>query len=133
MIAAAPKKRVRSDAYRAMQREWAMQKDVRAARLVRQRAYRTTPTQRVRMRVRTLKHAYGLTAVGFLALVHFQQGRCAICKTSLIEAGTWVDHDHETKRVRGALCPRCNNYAGSSKAHAVFLHKVIVYIEGGPS
>lgn len=37
------------------------------------------------------------------------------------------------KHVRGALCPRCNTYAGSTKGHAVFLDKVISYIKGSPS
>lgn len=122
--------RVRSLEYRTRQREWSMLPDVRERRLTRQREYQTTPIQRLRMRVRTLKHAYGLTVIGFLALVHFQQGRCAICKASLLETGTWVDHDHQTKHVRGALCPRCNNYAGSSSEHVSFLHKVIGYIRG---
>lgn len=110
-----------------------MKPEVRERRHKRQKAYRTTPVQRVRMRCRTLKREYGLTAIGFLALVHFQDYRCAICRISLLEAGTWVDHDHETKKVRGALCPRCNNYAGSTSEHAAYLHKVIGYIEGSQS
>lgn len=125
--------RVRSSEYRAKQRVWSMLPNVRERRLNRQREYRTTPLERLRMRCRTLKHEYGLSAVGFLALIHFQQGRCAICKAHLVETGTWIDHDHETKRVRGALCPRCNNYAGSTKEHVAFLHKVIGYIEGSSS
>jgi hypothetical protein len=40
-----------------------------------------------------------------------QEGRCAAC--SVATPKLQIDHCHETGRVRGLLCPRCNSSAGS--------------------
>jgi hypothetical protein len=40
-----------------------------------------------------------------------QEGLCGICKKTLDTAGSRtiaVDHDHDTGKVRGLLCSRCN-------------------------
>lgn len=49
---------------------------------------------------------YGLTEdeVDYLRLS--QYGLCAVCKRWLTRET--IDHDHETGRVRGLLCPSCN-------------------------
>lgn len=48
---------------------------------------------------------YKLTEATFTAMVASQSGQCAICKKvkELV-----VDHDHQSGRVRGLLCRRCN-------------------------
>lgn len=61
-------------------------------------------------RISRLKHLYGLDEVAFNALMHAQDGRCAICRC---EPNTWhgrlvVDHCHTTNVVRGLLCDECN-------------------------
>jgi Recombination endonuclease VII len=66
---------------------------------------------------------YGLTVAEYDALMEQQGGACAICTKPFGDshsgilghgggAGRWdiasIDHDHETGRVRGILCRRCN-------------------------
>jgi hypothetical protein len=57
-------------------------------------------------RVRT----YGVTPDQFDAMMLRQAGCCAICQEPMgIPA---VDHDHDTGKVRGLLCRRCNTGIG---------------------
>jgi Recombination endonuclease VII len=65
----------------------------------------------VRERTRELKRAarYGLLAGDYDAILLVQGKRCAICQRPP-EAGEvlHVDHCHESGRVRGLLCRKCN-------------------------
>lgn len=49
---------------------------------------------------------YGLTKAEFDTLLTAQSGQCAICQKHL--AKPYIDHCHETGKVRGLLCHRCN-------------------------
>jgi hypothetical protein len=56
---------------------------------------------------------YGITVKEYVSLLKKQRGRCAICR-SKDPGGQWknktffVDHCHDTDKVRGLLCCRCN-------------------------
>lgn len=52
---------------------------------------------------------YGMTYSERLELFESSDGLCALCYE---QPATHVDHDHETGRVRGALCSRCNSGLG---------------------
>jgi hypothetical protein len=64
-----------------------------------------------------------------------QDGRCAICL--LPETATWkgvvkmlaVDHDHQTGKIRGLLCAKCNTLAGHSQENLAILRAVIEYLK----
>ena len=47
----------------------------------------------------------------------FQNNACAICKISLDEneKRAYIDHDHDTGKVRGLLCSHCNSGLGFFK------------------
>src|ERR1051326_8652672 len=69
---------------------------------------------------------FGLTLEQFQNLLSGQNGVCAICKqpesavnprTKQIKSLS-VDHDHETGKVRGLLCQRCNTALGQLKKTA---------------
>ena len=82
----------------------------------RRRDYVARNRERVRAaaRARRLRILYGLTPEDFDAMLAAQGARCAICPaTEPGGSGTWaVDHCHETGRVRGILCHRCNRAIG---------------------
>ncbi len=58
-----------------------------------------------------LKKRYGITSADYDAMLTKQNGVCAICekKSEINRNGKlFVDHCHETGRVRGLLCDVCN-------------------------
>ena len=75
-------------------------------------------------------YKYNLNRLEVLAIWESQDKKCKICKIPLemfvgsSKTGGHVDHDHETKQIRGILCKRCNAGIGRDK---VFLD---AFIEG---
>lgn len=68
------------------------------------------------VRDRWLRKAYGIDSVEYAALLAGQGGGCAICdyKPNQDEDEVLcVDHCHDSKRVRGILCKKCNMALGS--------------------
>ena len=63
-------------------------------------------------RLRDLKYqnSYGITLEDYNQMFASQSGRCAICNIHEQESGKilCVDHDHNTGKVRGLLCSKCN-------------------------
>lgn len=64
-----------------------------------------------------LKLRYGITPESWMALFESQGRCCAICKTTEpgSKRGWHTDHCHDTKKVRGILCLRCNVMLGHLK------------------
>lgn len=75
-----------------------------------------------------LKKAYNLTIEQYDILLEAQNGRCAICR-SLPEKDRRlaVDHNHETGRVRGLLCSKCNRGLGLFQDDARLLEEARRY------
>lgn len=71
-----------------------------------------------------LKRKYGLTPDEVEAMRVAQEGRCLICRT---ECELFVDHCHETGRVRGMLCPSCNTFLGRVEANPEILLRMAEY------
>lgn len=65
-------------------------------------------------RAKRYKAAYGLEMDEFFAILLRQGNRCGICKRDRddLERDFFVDHDHETGKVRGLLCIPCNTGLG---------------------
>lgn len=64
-----------------------------------------TPEQKRRWH---MKARYGVSASEVDAMVSTQEGKCPLCDRPLEGKRPCVDHDHNTGRVRGVLCHRCN-------------------------
>ena len=73
-----------------------------------------------------LKHMYGLTEQEYAALLKAADGRCAICKR--IAETLCVDHNHDTKAVRGMLCRQCNNGLGHFYDDIEVLRSAVKYL-----
>ena len=80
------------------------------------------------------RQRYGMNRLEILAIWESQDRKCKICKIPLemflgaSNTGGHVDHDHETKQIRGILCKRCNAGIGKNKAFLdVFIEGVINY------
>ena len=66
-------------------------------------------------------------------MVEAQNGLCKCCgkKPGLVgrKARLHIDHDHETKKIRGLLCHQCNVILGLAGDDAQILRRLAVYLE----
>lgn len=60
-----------------------------------------------------------------------QDRKCAICSEPIQKQGkgTHIDHNHDTGKVRGLLCPRCNTGLGQFRDDISILQKAIRYLQ----
>lgn len=86
-----------------------------------------------------LRRLYRMSIQEHFDLWCSQRGCCAICGT---DGGRWllrsksrpklvVDHDHETGKVRGLLCVRCNTLLGAID-DKMFLQRATTYVRRSP-
>ncbi len=55
---------------------------------------------------------------------------CGVCETSDFgKRGRFIDHDHETGKVRDILCGTCNTGLGMFKDRLELLRKAVAYLE----
>lgn len=76
---------------------------------------------------------YGLTLDQLDALYERARNVCEVCESSPTKTGTssndlHVDHCHETGRVRGLLCSRCNTAIGLLSESATLLDRAKEYL-----
>lgn len=58
------------------------------------------------------RRVYGITLEQVREMLRQQVGACALCSCPLDEDTLNVDHCHQTGRIRGLLCSRCNLHLG---------------------
>lgn len=76
---------------------------------------------------------YGLSLEDYQNLLKFSDNKCFICEVNL-DSSTHrltphIDHCHETGKVRGVLCSKCNLILGHSNDNIAILNKAISYLE----
>jgi len=86
-------------------------------------------------REKHLMRTYGLTLVQFDSMLEKQDYKCAICHipNNDLENNICVDHDAETGKVRGLLCPPCNQGLGLFKDSEAALMNAAAYISTSKS
>ena len=71
---------------------------------------------------------YGITIEEYDNMFAAQNGICAICGKPQNGKRLFVDHNHETDKVRGLLCQNCNIALGHMGDDAQLLIKAIDYL-----
>ncbi len=85
--------------------------------------YKDKPEKLREIKVKCL---YGLEADEYKKLKKDQKNICKICgkKTKL-----YVDHNHDTGKVRGLLCHKCNTGIGLLNDNLELLEKAVKYLK----
>jgi hypothetical protein len=73
--------------------------------------------------------SYGLTPAKYDKLFIKQGGKCALCRMTPQE-GLHVDHDHNTGKIRGLLCRKCNTGLGKLGDTAESVQRAVKYLQG---
>jgi hypothetical protein len=78
-----------------------------------------------------LKRRYGITLEQYEAMLAAQGGTCALCPTPTPggKGRFHVDHCHDTGKVRGLLCMRCNTGIGCLNHNTDTLLKAVAYLK----
>lgn len=95
------------------------------------KAYYLRPDVRLRYRYSNIRRTFGLSREAYDEMLKKQGGKCAICRmheTCTRNNFLSVDHCHETKRVRGLLCMRCNRANGLFRDNVKILKAAIKYL-----
>ena len=73
-----------------------------------------TPERKKEEKERHLLRTYNITLEQWNQMLKVQNGICAnpYCNKVIVGSDVHVDHDHETGKVRGLLCARCNTDLG---------------------
>ena len=77
---------------------------------------------------------YGITAEEYYDMLEAQDNKCAICESSevnnerITSNKLFIDHCHETGKVRGLLCSKCNHALGLLNDDVNLLQKAINYL-----
>lgn len=83
-----------------------------------------------RSRELTLWNQFGITVADYDDMMTGQQGVCGICRNTCSSGKRLaVDHDHETGRVRGLLCGRCNRGIGFLAHDPARLQAAIAWVQ----
>ncbi len=86
----------------------------------------------IEQRRQWLKRAYGISLETYQILLESQNGKCAICGKENAHKRTkylFVDHNHNTGKVRGLLCQKCNSLIGYSDENVNNLNMAIEYLK----
>lgn len=79
-----------------------------------------------------LLYQYGITLEQRNEIIRAQNNKCKICLDNLNILDTkiiHVDHNHNTGKIRGVLCKKCNSMLGLSRERKDILLNAIQYLK----
>jgi hypothetical protein len=82
-----------------------------------------------------LEKEYGISIAEYREMLQMQDGRCGLCgadspgKQTGTDKKMYVDHDHQSGKVRGLLCSRCNVGLGMFRDDPELMRRAAEYIE----
>lgn len=76
----------------------------------------------VKVKEQNVRNAYGISVDEYNELL---AQKCAICGGT----ATVLDHDHETNKIRGALCDYCNKMLGFARDDPAYLVRAAEYLQ----
>lgn len=80
-----------------------------------------------------IKRRYGITYNEYLEMILKQGNKCKICEFQFTNdkmgGKPFIDHCHNTGKVRGILCHSCNIAIGNLKDSVELMEKAIQYIK----
>ena len=85
----------------------------------------------IKEKTRYLMRNYGLTVKEYLALLEAHNHQCAICGASESDRNNKklvIDHCHQSGKVRGILCHKCNLVLGNANDLIGTLEQAIIYL-----
>lgn len=82
-----------------------------------------------------LEQTYNISLKQYEKMYMEQAGLCAICRkpTTIEKPFLFVDHDHDTGKVRGLLCHKCNAGIGLFEDNVNSLNFAIQYLRNNSS
>lgn len=76
------------------------------------------------------KRTYRITLIEYNKLLEFYGNGCAICRKECSTGKSLaVDHDHNTKKIRGLLCMNCNTALGMMKENEELIWNMLEYLK----
>lgn len=95
------------------------------------KAYLQTEKGKDSVKKTQLKRHYNLSLEDYKKKLKEQNHKCAICgiDEADLSRALHVDHDHDTKEVRGLLCVSCNVGLGHFKDDSNLLSEAISYLQ----
>lgn len=77
-----------------------------------------------------LKHRYNISLDEYNIMFNNQNGCCWICNIhqNELDKPLYVDHCHDTNKIRGLLCHKCNCFIGYADDNIEKLKRAIEYL-----
>jgi hypothetical protein len=91
----------------------------------------TLEQRKINKRNIQLKRNFGITNEDYNRIFNEQQGKCKICNVhrNELEKNLYVDHDHQSKKIRGLLCQKCNAGLGMFQDNINILSNALKYLQ----